>query len=82
MLLSGHFDLLVCDEINNALHLNLVDLQQVTDLIDSKPENRHLVLTGRDAHPGVIARTHTVSEVMEVKHAYRQGIEAQTGIDF
>lgn len=74
--------MLVCDEINNALHLHLVDLPQVLDLIDSKPPLLHLVLTGRDAHAEVIPRAQTVSEVNEVKHAYRQGIEPQKGIDY
>jgi cob(I)alamin adenosyltransferase len=81
-MLSGEFDVLVCDEINNALNLNLVDLAQVLDLIDGKPPLLHLVLTGRDAHPDVIARAHTVSEVNEIKHAYREGIEPQKGIDY
>jgi len=81
-MLSGEFDVLVCDEINNALKLNLVDLPQVLDLIDRKPPLLHLVLTGRDAHPEVIARAHTVSEVTEIKHAYREGIEPQRGIDY
>jgi cob(I)alamin adenosyltransferase len=81
-LLSGEFDILICDEINNALHLNLIDLPQVLDLIESKPANMHLVLTGRDAHPEVIARANTVSEVNEIKHAYREGIEPQKGIDY
>ncbi len=81
-MLSGEFDLLVCDEINNALQLNLLDLPQVLDLIDSKPPDLHLVLTGRDAHPEVVARAHTVSEVTEIKHAYREGIEPQKGIDY
>lgn len=81
-MLSGQFEVLVCDEINNALHLHLVDLPQVLDLIDSKPPLLHLVLTGRDAHAEVIPRAQTVSEVNEVKHAYRQGIEPQKGIDY
>jgi cob(I)alamin adenosyltransferase len=81
-MLSGKFDILVCDEINNALKLKLVDLPQVLDLIDSKPPLMHLVLTGRDAHPEVIGRAHTVSEVNEIKHAYREGIEPQKGIDY
>jgi cob(I)alamin adenosyltransferase len=79
---SGAFDVLICDEINNALHLKLLDLPQVLDLIDSKPPNMHLILTGRDADPQVIERAHTVSEVTEIKHAYRQGIEPQKGIDY
>jgi cob(I)alamin adenosyltransferase len=81
-MLLGKFDILICDEINNALKLKLVDLPQVLDLIDSKPPLMHLVLTGRDAHPEVIGRAHTVSEVNEIKHAYREGIEPQKGIDY
>ncbi|MEJ2520922.1 MAG: cob(I)yrinic acid a,c-diamide adenosyltransferase, partial [Desulfuromonadales bacterium] len=69
---SGDFDLVVLDEINNALKLKLVDLDQVLDLIAGKPESVHLVLTGRDAHPDVIAAADTVSEVREIKHAYRK----------
>jgi len=79
---SGNFDILILDEINNALKLKLVDLPQVLELIDNKPPLMHLILTGRDAPLEVIARAHTVSEVKEIKHAYRQGIEPQKGIDY
>lgn len=79
---SGAYDVLILDEINNALHLKLVDLEQVLGLIESKPPLLHLVLTGRDAHPQVIERADTVSEVIEIKHAYRKGIEPQPGIDY
>ena len=81
-MLSGKFDILILDEINNALKLKLVDLPQVIDLIDSKPPLMHLILTSRDAHPAIIERAHTVSEVREIKHAYRQKIEPQKGIDY
>lgn len=79
---SGQFDILILDEINNALHLHLVDLEQVLDIIRRKPPVMHLVLTGRDAHPRVIKQADTVSEIKEVKHAYRKGIEPQPGIDY
>jgi cob(I)alamin adenosyltransferase len=42
----------------------------------------HLVLTGRDAHPDIIELADTVSEVNEIKHAYRTDIEPQPGIDY
>jgi len=79
---SGTFDLLILDEINNALHLKLVDLGQVLSIMDQKPDKLHLVMTGRDAHQDVIDRADTVSEVHEVKHAYRKDIEPQPGIDY
>lgn len=79
---SGHFDMVILDEINNALKLGLVDLPQVLELLDSKPPLLQLVLTGRDADPKVCMRANTVTEMVEVKHAYRDGIEPQQGIDY
>jgi cob(I)alamin adenosyltransferase len=79
---SGAFDLLILDEINNALKLKLVNLEQVMELLNAKPPLMHLVLTGRDAHPDVIELADTVSEVNEIKHAYRKGIDPQPGIDY
>ena len=79
---SGRFDILILDEINNALHLHLVDLEQVLEIIKQKPPLLHLVLTGRDVHPQVIGLADTVSEIKEIKHAYRKGIEPQPGIDY
>jgi cob(I)alamin adenosyltransferase len=75
-------DILILDEVNNALHLKLVDLEQVLEIIRKKPPQMHLVLTGRDAHPEVIEEADTVSEVLEVKHAYQKDIEPQPGIDY
>jgi cob(I)alamin adenosyltransferase len=79
---SGAFDLLILDEINNAVKLKLVDLEQVLEILRSKPPQMHLVLTGRDAHPQVIELADTASEVNEIKHAFRLGIEPQPGIDY
>ncbi len=81
-MLSKKFDILILDEINNALQLKLVDLPQVLELIENKPLLMHLILTGRGAHPEVIKRAHTVTEMKEIKHAFRQGIEPQKGIDY
>ena len=79
---SGNFDVLILDEINNSLRLKLVDLEQVLDILHAKPPLMHLVLTGRDAHPQVIELADTVSEVREIKHSYRKGIEPQPGVDY
>ncbi|MBW2452800.1 MAG: cob(I)yrinic acid a,c-diamide adenosyltransferase, partial [Deltaproteobacteria bacterium] len=81
-LASEAYDLVILDEINNALKLKLVDLEQVLALLDQRPIRIHLVLTGRSAHPEVIKRADTVSEVREIKHAYQKKIEPQPGIDY
>jgi cob(I)alamin adenosyltransferase len=79
---SGRYGLIILDEINNAQDLKLVDLDQVLGILRQKPPLLHLVLTGRHAHPQVIEMADTVSEVREIKHAYRQDIEPQPGIDY
>ena len=82
ILAADECDTLILDEINNALHLRLVDLDQVKEIVSLRPDHMHLVMTGRDAHPDLIALADTVSEVQEIKHAYRQDIEPQPGIDY
>ena len=79
---SGAIDLLILDEINNALKLGLVELSQVLSIIQDKPAMMHIILTGRDANPKIIELADTVSEVCEIKHAYRLDIEPQPGIDY
>ena len=79
---SGQYDLILLDEINNAIKHRLVDLDQLLALLDERPQPLHLVLTGRNAAPEVIERADTVSEVNEIKHAYRKAIEPQPGIDY
>lgn len=76
------YDLMVLDEINNALKLGLLDLDQVLALLAARPSELHLVLTGRDADPAVMEMADTVSEVREIKHAFRRKIEPQPGIDY
>ncbi len=81
-LAQADMDLLILDEINNALHLGLVDLEQVLDIIRNKPPRLHLILTGRNAHEQVMELADTVSEIREIKHAFRAGLEPQPGIDY
>jgi cob(I)alamin adenosyltransferase len=70
---SGQCDILILDEINNALRLRLVDLEQVLEIIRRKPSLMHLVLTGRDAHPQVVELADTVSEIYNDLFPCRDG---------
>jgi cob(I)alamin adenosyltransferase len=79
---SGRYEVVILDEVNNAVALKLIELEDVLALVRSKPPALHLVLTGRDASPELTRLADTVSEVREVKHAYRSGIEPQPGIDY
>jgi cob(I)alamin adenosyltransferase len=81
-MLSGRWDMLILDEVNNAIHLGLLSLQEVLDLVSSLPDGMDLMLTGRDAHPALVERADIVSEINEVKHPYRQGQNGERGIEW
>ena len=79
---SGEYDLVVLDEINVASAWNLVRVEDVLRVIEAKPSNVELVLTGRYADERLIARADLVTEMAEIKHPYQQGIEARKGIEY
>ncbi len=81
LLISGEFDLFICDEINGAVGFGLIDVGQVLELIRRKPEKTELVLTGRNAHEQVIEAADLVTEMREIKHYYKTGVQARTGIE-
>lgn len=81
ILTSGEYDLVVLDEINGAVGFGLVDVEQVLELMSLKPEKTELVLTGRNAHEKVIEAADLVTEMREVKHYYKAGVPARTGIE-
>lgn len=82
ILISGEYDLVVLDEINVALEWRLIQLEDVLSLLDQKPEHVELILTGRYAHPEVLARADLVTEMREIKHPYHEGIVSRRGIDY
>jgi len=79
---SGKYDIIILDEINVAVDFNLISLDEVLKIIDEKPEKLELVLTGRYAHPEIQKYANYVTEMLEIKHPYQQGVEARKGIDF
>lgn len=75
-------DMLVLDEINVALEYGLISLESVIDLINNRPFEMELVLTGRDACREIIELADLVTEMREVKHPYKLGILARKGVEF
>ena len=79
---SDRWDLIIMDEINNAINYELIDVNSVVDMLKHKPERLHVILTGRYAKPEIIDVADTVTEMKIVKHAYEKGIKAAKGIEF
>jgi cob(I)alamin adenosyltransferase len=78
---GGGYDIVVLDEINTLLHFGIVPVEPVLRLMEQKPAAVELVLTGRYAPQAVLDRADLVTEMLEVRHYYQQGVQARTGIE-
>jgi len=79
---SGEYDIVVLDEINVALHLKLIGIDEVVDLVRRKPKHVELVLTGRYVPPEIVELADLVTEMREVKHPYTKGVPPRKGIEY
>lgn len=76
------YKLVILDEIFLAHYFELLSVNEIIELIDSKPIEKELVLTGRNAPQEVIERADLVTEMRCVKHYYEKGIKARKGVEF
>lgn len=81
-ILAEKHDIVILDEINYAVNLGLVDVNDVLDLIKIKPNKVTLVLTGNHVRQEVVDAADLVTEMKEIKHPFQRGIRAKKGIDF
>ena len=81
-MLSGNYDLVVLDEVNVAVACKLVELDEVIRLIEDKPPNVELILTGRNADTRLVQLADLVTEMLKIKHPYDEGVVARKGIEY
>jgi cob(I)alamin adenosyltransferase len=79
---QNEHDLLIFDEINNALAYGYLEVDDVIEALKGKPKDMHVILTGRDAPQALIDFADLVTEMKEIKHPFREGIYAQRGIEY
>ena len=79
---SGDYDIVILDEITYPLTYGWLDIDEVIETLRNRPENLHVVLTGREAPQALIDFADLVTEMREIKHPFTQGIKAQPGVDF
>ena len=82
IILGRKYDVVVMDEVTIALHYKLFAVEELLGVIENKPRHVELVLTGRYAPPEIIEVADLVTEMKEVKHYYRKGIEARKGMEY
>lgn len=78
---EGSTDVLILDEVNVAVTLGLVPEEWLISVMENKPQDMELVLTGRNASPRIIALADLVTEMREIKHYFKKGVEAREGIE-
>ncbi|MDP2735108.1 MAG: cob(I)yrinic acid a,c-diamide adenosyltransferase [bacterium] len=79
---KGKYDLLIMDEINNAIQLDLLAVGEVLEFLNSKPAELSVILTGRDAPREFVEAADLVSEVKEIRHPFSEGKTAKKGIEY
>ena len=82
ILKDSSLDVVLLDELTYMVAYKYIDLDEVLDALKNRPEDQHVIITGRGCHRAIIDLADTVSEVQSVKHAFDNGIKAQKGIDW
>ena len=82
LLTDPNIDLVLLDEMTYMLSYKYLDLDEVIEVIRNRPQQQHVIITGRACHRAIIDLADTVSEVQSIKHAFDNGIKAQKGIDW
>lgn len=82
LVMSGEYRLVVLDEMTYPMTWGWIDTADVVATIGARPERTNVIVTGRDAPAALVDLADTVTEMVEVKHAYQQGIAAKKGIDY
>jgi len=79
---ANEYDIIILDEVNIAVHLKLITVEDVLQIIEQRPRELTLVFTGRFADEKVIEAADLVTEMKEIKHPFQKGMLSQKGIDF
>ncbi|HLZ84805.1 MAG TPA: cob(I)yrinic acid a,c-diamide adenosyltransferase [Caulobacteraceae bacterium] len=82
MIADPDLHLVVLDELNIALRYDYLDVNDVAARLASRPVEKHVCVTGRNAKPEILAIADLVTEFVQVRHPFEQGFKAQRGVDF
>jgi len=82
MIADPSYRLVLLDELNIVLRYDYLPADEVVETLKAKPDDLHIVVTGRNARPELIEAADLVTEMTLVKHPFRSGVKAQIGIEF
>ncbi len=81
VLTDSKFDIVILDEIVTSISNKIITLDETIKLIELKPKNKELVLTGRGASQHLISLCDLVTEMTDIKHYFSEGVKARIGIE-
>jgi cob(I)alamin adenosyltransferase len=81
-IMDPEWRMVVCDELNIALRYDYLPLEEVLEVLRNKPEDTHVIITGRNAPDALIEFADLATEMELLKHPFRSGVKAQAGIEF
>ena len=82
MMADESYDLILLDELNIVLRYDYLPLAEIVQALQARRDGLHIVVTGRNAKDELIEAADLVTEMLEVKHHFKAGVKAQTGIEF
>jgi cob(I)alamin adenosyltransferase len=82
MIADPELKMVLLDELNIVLRYDYLPFEEVKAVLESRPKDKHIVITGRNARDELIELADLVTEMEQVKHPFRSGVKAQAGVEF
>lgn len=83
IIMSDEYDIVILDEVGYAVYMNIIDVDELIDIINNRPPNVEIIITGRVVHPKLKLIADLITEMRLIKHYYvTQGIKARFGIEY
>ncbi len=82
MIMDENIHMVLLDELNIVLRYDYLDIKEVVEFLKTKPEMKHVIITGRNAKEELMEFADLVTEMTMIKHPFRSGVKAQVGVEF
>ncbi len=82
LIMDDEHQMVLCDELNIVLRYDYLPVEEIIEVLKSKPAMTHVIITGRNAREELIEIADLVTDMTMVKHPFRSGIKAQVGVEF
>ena len=79
---ENKYAMVILDELTYLPHYHMIEDEEIITTLKNKPDDLHVVITGRHASEALIAQADLVTEMVEVKHPYQEGVSAQKGFEY